>query len=149
MRSRKRIALLDVREDRRGVMSFVLETTRRYRVVQLTHPTEGAALDCLGIVGIALASVQLAHPSEGGALENIDLLIAVWPVAAAPTMVLRQVLGCPLLFINHSSDKIPRGLVPNEALLGLQVTPENVLLSVHTLSARKRGPRKGVYRNRK
>lgn len=125
MRPRKRIALLDVREDRRGVMSFVLETTRRYRVV------------------------QLAHPSEGGALENIDLLIAVWPVEAAPTMVLRQVLGCPLLFINHSSDKIPRGLVPNEALLGLQVTPENVLLSVHTLSARKRGPRKGVYRNRK
>ena len=126
VRPKKRIALLDVREDRRGVMSFVLETTRRYRVVQLTHPTEGAAL------------------------ENIDLLIAVWPVAAAPTMVLRQVLGCPLLFINHSSDKIPRGLVPNEALLGLQVTPENVLLSVHTLSARKRGPRKGVfYRNRK
>ena len=125
MRPKKRIALLDVREDRRGVMSFVLETTRRYRVV------------------------QLAHPTEGGALENIDLLIAVWPVEAG-AMALRQVLGCPLLFINHSSDKIPRGLVPNEALLGLQVRPENVLLSVHTLSARKRGPRKGVvYRNRK
>jgi hypothetical protein len=123
MRPRARILLLDIDEDRRSALSFVLENTGRYKVIPIMYPTESVELD--------------AQPR---------LLIAVWPFEVAVAMVLRRVYDCPLLVLANNLGECPYGLVANQVLLDGQATSANILECAHILSVRKRGrPRKGIY----
>jgi hypothetical protein len=120
LRPKARILLLDMDEDRRSLLSYVLETSGHYRVTQISHPTQGVELD--------------AQPR---------LLIVVWPFEVAATMVLRRVYDCPLLVLANDLDEYPYGLVANHNLLKGQATSANILECARILSICKRGPRPG------
>lgn len=117
MRPRKRIILLDLDEDRRGVLAYSLGLNL-YHLLQFKHPTE--AVDC-----------------------EPDLIIATWPFEISPVQVLRRAMGCGLLVLCPTLERAPEDLVANHVLLKGSTTTENVLECVRVLSQRKRGPRKG------
>jgi hypothetical protein len=126
MRPKKRVLLIDWLMVRRGVTGFMLRTNN-LTVLSAADPWEAAGLVAGGV----------------------DVIVGVWPIA---TEAFEKLVGLASLvgpgvrsiLVAETLTTRPDDLMVDCALFG-QVSSLELLERIRTLSARKRGPRKGVW----
>jgi len=129
MRPKKIILCVDDNELELSVLKFML-STNGYRVLSATTGQE--ALDLFSEIQVDLVLADFAMPEMNGS----QLIVLLKQIASHIPMIL---LGNPAAYAGqiHSVD----------ALLSKRLTtPGELLERVKMMSARKRGPRKGVVR---
>jgi CheY-like chemotaxis protein len=129
MRPKKVILCVDDNEQELSVLSFML-TTNGYKVIPATSGQEAISLFSHAQVDLVLA--DFAMPQMNGH----QLVNRLKQIASHVPMIL---LGDPQAMAGqiHAADAL---------LAKKQCTPQDLLERIKTMSARKRGPRKGTLR---
>jgi CheY-like chemotaxis protein len=129
MRPKKVILCVDDNEQELSVLKFML-VTNGYRVLSATNGQEAIAIFADNTIDLVLADYSMPHMSGDQLVAKLKQLAAHVPMVLLGDL---QKIGGQV----HGAD----------ALLAKKTcTPLELLERVKVMSARKRGPRKGVQR---
>lgn len=129
MRPKKIILCVDDNEQDLSVLAFML-ATNGYRVLAATTGQDAVSLFTDNLVDLVLADFSLPQ------MDGSQLVGRLKKIAAHVPMIL---LGDP--------QKLAGQLHPADAVLAKKsCSPQELLERIKVMSARKRGPRKGVHR---
>lgn len=129
MRPKKVILCIDDNEQDLSVLSFML-STNGYRVLSATSGAQALEMFSANLVDLVLADSSIAQT------DSLHLIARLKQAAAHVPMAL---LGDPQKLAGnlHAADAV----FPKKS-----ISPHELLERVKIMSARKRGPRKGMHR---
>jgi two-component system, OmpR family, response regulator CpxR len=129
MRPKKVILCVDDNEQDLSVLKFML-ATNGYRVLSANNGTEAVSIFAENLVDLVLADYSLPQ-------MNGDQLVAR----------LKQIAGHVPMILLGDPQKMNGQIHRADALLAKKAcSPQELLERVKVMSARKRGPRKGMHR---